>query len=182
MRAHSIIALTFLLAACGTPPGDDSTPDLPVAHAPILPDTQTVSGVLEMRHGADAFARAQAWTLSAKPDVVIEGGENPDFDLTRVTRLARFANGRVLATHGLGPARLMLFRADGSPLRVVARSGEGPGDVMAPIDPVAWGGDTVLVHDFVNHRVSWITSDGKVARAAPDYTVVDTWLWCPVGR
>ncbi|MEO5826903.1 MAG: hypothetical protein ABIR59_13515 [Gemmatimonadales bacterium] len=182
MRVHSTVAIAFLLASCSAPPPDEPPADLPVTVEPTLADTHTVDGVLEMRHGSDALARAQRWVLSAKPDLIIDGGDKADFDLTHVTRPMRFANGRVLATYRVGPARLMLFNADGAPWRIVARSGEGPGDVMAPTDPVRWDDDTAMVHDFANHRVNWITADGKVARDAPLATTVSSGCFRAEGR
>lgn len=166
MRARFLVAVALVLAACRSAPGGETPAELSASQDPILPDTQTVDGVLEMRHSASAWEQVRVGTLPANPGMVIDGGGKADFDLTRVLRLVRFANGRMLAAVSSGTARLMLFRADGSPLRVMARSGKGPGDVMGPRDPMPWEGDTVLVHDAGNNRVLWISSDGKVVREA----------------
>jgi hypothetical protein len=66
---HPLPVAFLLLAACSDPAPQGSTTGV------LLPDTQTVAGVLEMRHPADAFERAPQWHLDTVPMVVFDGGE-----------------------------------------------------------------------------------------------------------
>jgi hypothetical protein len=70
---HSLLLAVALVSACGGAPENGGSLDL-AGGGPVLPDTQTIDGVLVMRHGADAFDRAPGWTLDTAPVVVIDGG------------------------------------------------------------------------------------------------------------
>jgi hypothetical protein len=153
-----LIAMTL---ACG-PENSQSAIGSRDNNGVLLPDTQTVNGVLQMRHGADAFARAPQYTIASTPEVVFDGGEQTDFDLTYVFRPVLLSDGRAVATFTRGGGRLMLFKADGTPERVMAQKGWGPGDVMAPCEPTVLAADTIMVFDATHRRVSWFAPDSGI--------------------
>lgn len=153
-----------LLTAC-TPDNED-TGALAISSAgALLPDTATVDGVLQMRHGVDAFARAPQYTIDRVPLVVFDGGEDPDFDLSYAQKVILLEDGRGFALSRMGGARLMLFGEDGRPIRMLARQGEGPGDLMAPSVPTAIDGDTLMLFD--GPLVKWYTAGNGFVRSMP---------------
>ena len=156
--------LLLVLAACA---GDDPGGSRSVAAGttPILPDTQTVDGILVMRHGADAFARAPRWVLDSVPEVVIDGGDA--FDLTWVSRPVMLSDGRAVALSIIGSPRLALFDGGGRFVRVIAEGGQGPGELSRPSDPILLTGDTLVIANGGNSAVSWYHPDDGVIRTAP---------------
>lgn len=149
--------------ACGSG-ADSAAPAGGPRGVALVPDTQTVDGVLEMRHPADALARAPEWMLDSVPMVVIDGGEA--FDLTSVYTPVPLSGGRFAVLRNIGGAQLVLFGTDGKPERVLARTGAGPGELVRPTQPVLVGGDTLLVVDDANGSVNWIHPDAGLIRTA----------------
>ena len=145
----------ILLAGCQADPGPAPDTRLDTAGA-LLPDTQTVAGVLEMRHGADAFERAPQWRLEETADLVIDGGLT--FDLTNVLAPTPLPDGRSVALNRIGGGKLMLFDTDGAPVRLLARTGAGPGELMNPGRPSLFG-DTIVIADGANQSVNRYTAD-----------------------
>lgn len=155
MTFPRVTAILLVLCACT---GGESRPRSVAGGGPVLPDTQTVDGVLVMRHGADAFARAPQWRVADTAEVVFDGGEDPSFDLTNVGTMAVLPGGQGIAARGGGDVALMLFAADGSPSRLLARAGSGPGELRGPTDPLV-DGDSVMVLDWISSRLHWFAAD-----------------------
>ncbi len=63
--------------------------------------------------------------------------------------------------------KVFVFGRDGKGERVIGRTGQGPGDWMNFGDPVLLEDDTVLVLDFANNRLNWVTADDGIVRTAP---------------
>jgi hypothetical protein len=173
----------FVLVAVPACAGTDTEGEQIVADGSVLlPDTQTVAGVLEMRHDAGARDRAPMLTLDSVPLVTLHDGGRGEFDLSRVYRPVPLADGRFVAVHTTGGARLMLFGPDGAPVRLLATAGEGPTDLMTPMEPLRLPGDTLMVIDGGNNRVSWFTADGGLARSTPIASQVPFFCFRPNGR
>ena len=119
---HPLLFAFLLVAACS-----DTTSSRSAASGALLPDTQTVAGVLEMRHAADALERAPQWRLDTVPLVMFDGGEG--VDLSSSTSVHLLSDGRAVVPVWASDAGgdLWLFDASGKPSRVLARSGGGPG-------------------------------------------------------
>lgn len=159
-----LFAILLVAAACG---GNSSPPSRAESDASgaILPDTQSVAGALEMRHGADAFEAATRWQLDSVPLVVYDGGD--DHDLGYASHFIRLRDGRAVALFGHGQQELLLFGADGAPLRQLARRGEGPGEVAGSGDVIVLPGDTIVFADHATRRVTWFTPDSGFLHTAP---------------
>jgi len=153
-RSH-LAAMLLVACACA---GSDSAPR-PEPGGSTRPDTQTVDGVLVMRHDPAAFARAPQWRVADEAEVVFDGGEDPNLDLSYAYRPTLFADGSLIAVNSLRSGRVMHFPANGQSGRMVAGPGEGPGDVIRPNDPIAFG-DSVAVVDDATGRVNWFTASG----------------------
>lgn len=148
-RNACVIALTLtpMYTAVAQTPASGSRP---------LPATaRMVNGVTVMEHTADAFMRAPRLMIDPRP-VAVAGGMDgdPNYDLTYVSS-AEFLPGNRIATLAIIGARLMVFGADGKPEWVLNRMGKGPGDLMAPRNVLALGGDTLLLADAANQRLNW---------------------------
>lgn len=175
-RPWNWCGLALLVAACG---GAGDTRDPPShldAAGALLPDTQTVDGVLVMRHGADAFERAPQWRVDSVPAVVIDGGEA--FDLTWIMAPTPLPDGQYLLLNRNRGGQLMLFGTAGAPLRLLARTGEGPGELMNPGLPSVLG-DTIVVADGANGTVNWYLADGGLLKTERSATVplIDLGCW-----
>jgi hypothetical protein len=145
----------------------------------ILPDTATVAGVLELRHAADALDRAVEWQVDPVPLVVIDGGDR--LDLTHVRTPVLLPDGRSVVLNAVGGGQLMLFDRTGAPVRLLARSGQGPGELVRPGEPVLLGGDTMLVTDGANRTINWYTSDDGLVRSERMREGFDPSCWAQSG-
>lgn len=136
----------------------------------VAPSVHTESGVTVLVHSAGALQRAPQLVIDATPLFVIGGtGGDPQYDLTYVNNVVWLSDGRVITFSRIGN-KVFVFGRDGKPERMIGRTGQGPGDWMNFGDPVLVATDTVLVVDFANRRLNWVTADGGIVRTAP-YTV-----------
>ena len=175
---HLRSAAWLLLAACTA---SEDTGERAATHDPgtILPDTATVAGVLELRHNADALDRAVQWQLDAAPLTVIDGGDV--FDLTHVRTPVLLPDGRSVVLNSIGGGQLMLFDGSGAPVRLLARSGQGPGELVNPGEPVLLGGDTLLVTDGANRTINWYVPDRGLVRSERLRDGIDPGCWTQSG-
>ncbi len=179
MKIATLVSAAGLLVACGsaaTPPESVLSQD-----GAVLPDTATLNGVMVMHHAADAFERAPKWSLDPKPVVVFSGGDNTDFDLESVLAPVLLADQRLIARSRSGMARLVLFKSNGTPDRVLARAGQGPGDLAGPTEPLWIGGDSVIVLDGSTHRLSRFTADDGYAGSTRIGDNLNIFCFTPIG-
>lgn len=162
-------------AACS-----DTTTSRSSASGALLPDTQTVAGVLEMRHAADAFARAPQWRLDTVPIVIIDGGET--FDLSGTVIATLLQDGRSVVVDRYGGSGMMLFDAAGRPERLLARNGQGPGELAGPEEPLLLPGDTLLVIDESNGVLNRYTADSGLVRSERRERQFSLGCHVPTGR
>ncbi len=184
MRLPLLLAVV-LVAGCDGAPARSGNLGL-ASGEPVLPDTQTIDGVLVMRHGADAFARAPVWTLDTVPQVVIDGGE--EFDLSGVPAPPiQLSGGRWVTLKAISGVELVLFDSTGHPIRLIAGMGSGPGELMRPQLVASPGGDTLAVVDDANRTRNLYHPDhGLVSSDRFDGTVALFCFrpggWLPDGR
>ena len=134
---------------------------------PVAATTRVENGVTVYEHAPDAFSKAPHWTLEPTPASTIGGADgDPQYDLTHARMVVQLSDGRVMTFAPVGN-KVFVFGRDGKGERVVGRTGQGPGDWMNFGDPVLLENDTVLVLDFANRRLNWVTADGGIVRTAP---------------
>jgi hypothetical protein len=156
-----------VLAGCSTG-AEDGEIAKTVSHGdPVLATTRVENGVTVHEHAQDAFRKAPQWTVEATPTTTIGGSDgDPQFDLTYARYVIPLSDGRVMTFAQVGN-KVIVFRKDGKGVRTIGRTGQGPGDWMAFGDPVLLDRDTILVLDFANNRLNWVTADGGIVRTAP---------------
>lgn len=165
-----VVVATLLVLACAPAPDTrDATVDTRRAEgSPLLPDTQTVDGVLEMRYGAGALAQVAEWTLDTMPERIYDDPTG-EIDLGMVSHVVPFSDGRVILTGVARIPGLVLFGRDGRLERTLARRGEGPGELGGFIwRNVVVIDDTAMVFDQFRRRVSRYTAAGFVGDSTFD--------------
>lgn len=106
--------------------------------------------------------RADAWTISADPVLVL--GTSPGSEFGSIAD-ATFVDDQVAVADGIAQ-QVLLIDATGELVFRQGRSGLGPGEYrgLAGIRPVA---DTLLVFDMGNSRVSLLDGEGSLIRDLP---------------
>lgn len=98
--------------------------------APIRPTVSRESSVDVYHHLPEGIAKAPKLRLSYSPVTVLRSPSSRlDFDLTGLRRAAMLRDGSVVVSVGGARSRVLLFDRDGQPSRVLARWGEGPGEL-----------------------------------------------------
>ncbi|HEV2735173.1 MAG TPA: hypothetical protein VGV85_10055, partial [Longimicrobiaceae bacterium] len=159
MRASALlraagIGLLPALAACG---GDAR------AAGPVVRDS---AGVKIVENSAPAWGEGQGWRLAAEPalDIGMLDGP-PQYQLGRVTGAVRLGDGTVVVGDDQSKD-LRFFDRAGRHVRTVGREGGGPGEFKA-VGSLAALGDSLVVGDYNNRRVTVFAPDGKLVRAVP---------------
>jgi hypothetical protein len=166
-RTLAIITLTFAQVGCDTQGELDELVRAIAQRDPILAAAPAQGGPWIYNYAADAFAKAPQLMLESVPISTYGGAAgDPRFDLTRVDYVVPLSDGRLMSFARVGN-HVFVFGRDGKGQRVIGRTGQGPGDWMRFGNPVPVGGDSVLVVDFANNRLNWVTADGGVVRTAP---------------
>ena len=168
-RIAAIVQVTMVVVttACSADVDVEDVKQMISRGDPVLATTRVENGVTVYEHAADAFDKAPRWTLENAPLTTIGGADgDPQYDLTRVSYVVPLTDGRVMTFASVGN-KVLVFGQDGEGQRVIGTTGQGPGDWMAFGDPVLLENDTVLVLDFANRRLNWVTADGGIVRTAP---------------
>jgi hypothetical protein len=121
-------------------------------------------------------AQTGSWSMSSTPIVSIgdESGD-PNYSFTRIARLKRLSDGRILATTN---SDIRFFDQKGKFSSRAGGRGRGPGEFEYIQDLIVLPGDTLLVLDVARQQV-WLTPQGKyVRRAALDFSPLthDGWF------
>lgn len=132
----SAFMLTLALVGCG---GD----------APAPP-----AAISEIVYTAAEVQSAPHFSLSAATATLGPGEDTPDLDLTNVTSAAVLGNGRV-ATFAAPGQLLLIDDSAGKGVRQVVRAGQGPGEFRGVVSFRAHAGDTLILADLPNRRISW---------------------------
>jgi hypothetical protein len=120
------------------------------------------------RRDAASLPNATMLAVDAVPVGVAGAVQSPpEFDLTALESGLLLNDGRIVAYSRLNPPRLLLFDASGQPLRQLFRRGRGPLEVVFGTRVVRGRGDTMLLVDPINQRLSWISADKGVVRQRP---------------
>ena len=108
--------------------------------------------------GTPLWAAGDEWSLS---QVLKIGsiGDDPDYAFGAVPVVALLSDGRIVVADGIA-RHLKFFQADGSYERTFGRAGSGPGEFGDLSGILVLPGDTLLVADWRNQRVSRIGPQG----------------------
>ncbi len=123
------------------------------------------AGVRYASYPKSVFSSAPRISLSAGPVAVAGGADaDPNFDLTFVSDVHVLSDGR-LVTYSPRRASLLVFTANGTPERNLTRLGSGPGEFRGAANLARGSGDTLLLLDRSNNRLSWLVADSGVVKS-----------------
>lgn len=145
------LVLLVLVVACGGASNEEASD---AAASP--------TDAVLVHHDAAAFENAPRWRVSDTVEVTYDPGSRLEFDIPDASYAALFDSGHLVVLTVFDPVRLMLFGPDGRPDRLLARPGEGPGEVQRASGPFV-SGDSILLVDRGLSRSSWYTiADGFI--------------------
>lgn len=122
--------------------------------------TRDSAGVSIVEHGATLIQTLPEWTIDTIPVLRISGDENTFTGIQDV--VGRPDGGVLVFDDRLQDVRQ--FSPDGAFERVVARSGQGPGEVSRVERMQFLAGDTLVVFDARQRRASIFDPDGSYLR------------------
>ena len=104
------------------------------------------------------------WSVGPQPVTVI-GGDTEDerAQLLRVTGAAVRSDGRIVVADG-GSGQVRLFERDGRPAGSFGRKGGGPGEFRMMSFAALLPGDSLLVHDALQRRITVVTPELSLGR------------------
>ncbi len=123
------------------------------------------SGGVRIVENATAASELAVWTLAGQPRFqlgTVEGDLAEQF--FRVSGAVRLSDGRI-AVANAGSQELRLFTPGGRHLRSVGGRGGGPGEYRGMRGLWRFTGDSLLIHDGLQDRLTLYTSDGVLARS-----------------
>lgn len=103
--------------------------------------------------------------LSSEP--VFRYGDDPGGYLFRVISNGALGPDGSVVVSDAGNQEVVLISPDGSSHSVLARSGEGPGEVLSVSSLFVLGQDTLLIEDDGNARCSIFANDPETERLIP---------------
>jgi hypothetical protein len=122
------------------------------------------AGIEMVEHSRVDSASVTWWLLDEEPAVSIGAVEGtPEQFVYQVRDAVRLSDGRiVIASSGSDDVRY--YGEDGRHLRTSGRRGSGPGEFVFPQDLVRMRGDSLLVHDFAQNRLTVLDPSGEYVR------------------
>lgn len=167
MKTLTSLALTVVVAACGTKTADE-----------VIPWVETDSaGITIVDNRSEAAPTG--WALSAAPSFAAGGMEAPESEqLFRVSGAVRLADGRI-ALGNAGTGEVLIIGVDGTTVARHGQKGDGPGEFqdLRLLGLVAT--DSLLVWDQDLRRASVLHVDQGYARS---YQVEWTGAGFPIAR
>ena len=98
------------------------------------------------------------WTVGPKPIVDLGGASTPQEEFNRVPRVLRLRNGTIVVPNE-GTKNLRFFDGSGRYLRTVGRDGSGPGEFRSVQTTLRKAGDSILVWDWSQRRLTLLAPD-----------------------
>ncbi|MBK7596286.1 MAG: hypothetical protein IPJ11_13865 [Gemmatimonadetes bacterium] len=138
----------LLVTACGR------ASESATATTSLEPTTSDSAGVTVLRHEGDPFGRAPKLTLDSVAIAEIKGSaDDAAADISTIAPTLFLADGRLVGRDQQRQV-IVLFGADGTSRKEFGRPGAGPGEFGAIGNIVAGGGDSLLVQDYANARLT----------------------------
>lgn len=106
---------------------------------------------------------SQSVRLVTSPVPIGESPRSDQFDFTDLTRAELLPDNRIVAFSTVG-GKLMLLDERGRGIKHLVLQGAGPGEVRNPSNFSVANGDTLVIYDRWNARVTWLTPDNGVVR------------------
>jgi len=120
------------------------------------------AGIEIVEHSAELIAALPEWGLVGEPLVDIGSGSDPAEEFTSVLGVVRLTDGRIVV-HENRASELRLFNAEGRFVRLMARAGEGPGEIRGGGVPQWLEGDTLAITDQ-QRRTGFFSPEGDFVR------------------
>ena len=92
---------------------------------------------------------------------VVDG--SPDYQLSNVAYAARLSDGRIVLFDG-GSSEVRWYGSDGIFQSRVGARGQGPGEFQSVTSAVVTAQDTLVLYDFRNQRLTWVSPGGSIFR------------------
>ena len=126
------------------------------------------AGVEIVENGATgAWTPAAAWTVADTPSLSIGGDDSDSTTIfARVRRVTRLGDGRIVVANA-GTSQLRFYDSTGRFLTAVGRPGKGPGEFNWLGPALRTDGDSLILWDPNNGRLSVFDSSGQLVRAVP---------------
>ncbi len=178
---RSVLALAILVLSGCSSPDPDPTPSgspapVPAAPGPVVHGSQHDSAGIRIVLVPPRAAHPMTWELDSVPVADFGGLEaDPDLELdaSRGTRFAaRLSNGTYAILDG---TRVRIHAATGATIVMTGRRGGGPGEFQELASLCVTRGDTIVVNDPVNGRVTILDQSGRIVGGIPVGSVEVPW-------
>jgi hypothetical protein len=108
---------------------------------------------------------APSWQVAADPGIQFGGDHDPAGPLFRITGLARLGDDILVVNAGDQSVRL--YAVDGTLVSSFGREGAGPGEFISPRLVSRLPGDSLVIHDRPNQRLSVICDGTYLCAESP---------------
>ena len=167
MKALPILPAGPMLAFLGFLPGALAAQGVCRAR----PDTAGVvnrdsAGVRIVENWTPAAAPSFDLRVVGQPTLTIGERDAQDEVFVRIAGATRLSTGAIVVGDA-GPNDVRVFDATGRFVRRIGRAGQGPGEYQNVTSVLRLGGDTVVVSDYLAHRLTYFRADGSVINTRP---------------
>jgi hypothetical protein len=155
----SRVRLPFLAVAVGAAMSGCDSKSASSAAVDLLDS----AGVAIVLSSEARWGEGEAWVVSSEPHVTIGVLDGPaEYQFSRIADAARQSDGDVVVVDGR-TREVRLYRRDGKFVRTLGGPGSGPGEFQNPAQVLVTGGDSVIVWDNANYRITRFDSAGVFA-------------------
>lgn len=157
-RLAPTLCLHLFLAASSAACGSDGSP----LAEPTVRDS---AGVQIVENENFLWPDGSGWKLSEQPELdigLLEG--DPNYQFFQIAGTQKLSDGRI-AVANAGTYQLRLYDENGQFLGATGREGGGPGEFGGMTQLRTTEGDSLLIYDWRNRRISVIDPEGGFARS-----------------
>lgn len=123
------------------------------------------AGIQIHEYSQPELANAPRWSVSAEPILDIGSGfeDDPRYEFFRIGSVERLGNGGLVVLNS-GTREIRVYDAMGRHIRDIGRVGEGPGEFAEPHWFHVMEGDSILIFDVRQQRLTVFDPAGEPAR------------------